>query len=1096
MENPSKEPTEQLPSNSPDFFIVGIGTSAGGLEAIEQFFSTMPENTGMAIVVIQHLSPSHKSYMVELLGRRTSLPVQIAEEEMRIVPDNVYLIPVNKNIKVKNGIFSLVTQDRTTSVPNYPIDIFFESLARYAGDRSIGIVLSGTGSDGSRGLRSIKEVGGLALVQDPVTAQFDGMPKNAINALPADQIIKPQLMPEVLINYVDNLDRIGATNKAAIKVLEEPYTSILREVQNAADIDFMLYKVPTIKRRIQHRMGLLQITDVKAYAALIQQSTKEVDALLQELLIGVTRFFRNPEAWNFIEANTVPYLFKSARKNPNQTIRCWVPACSTGEEAYTLALLLHEYQRDSLEAVDIKIFATDVDLRSLEKASKGIFHGSIAADISQARLHRYFIRQGEHYQISRELRQMIIFTPHNLTQDVPFSNMDLISCRNVLIYLKPHSQGRILSSFAHSLVSNGVMFLGKSEHITGYESYFEPLHGGFNIFRKQGQPKKLSSDSIFHNQMAKRTNDTSSSKFVAYTPASEPNDYLQEVLATYMPPSLVVNKHNNVLYLLGDTTPFISLTPGRPDLQIPRIIHEDLRILVGTALHRVFKELKSVLYENVSLSQNDKTLVFDLIAEPIKDGGEINKAVLFFKPKKEYRSEDITPQSYELDKIAKERIEDLERKIRHMEESLHAAIEELETSNEELQATNEELMASNEELQSTNEELQSTNEELSTVNTEVQIKVLELTELSRDMDNLLESTQICTLFLDSERCIRKFTRPALDFFSIQPTDLGRPIFHFTHRFLDVDFDVLSKHVLESQQPVEQTMEDHTGRFYLLQVAPYFTEKKEIMGVVITFVDTTEIENSKRIQELNESLVEEVEKRKESEQTLTNLIYLTSHELKAPIRAFRFLKEVIQENEQKGSLENNEQRFTEMDKRIDRLELVIDDLLHYSRLTRDSDITEPINLRELMDDVLNQVSPPSAFEIISNVDALTTIETNRDMLERVLINLVANAIEHHDKKEGTINIEAKTENGSTHFSVADDGPGMTVDHQKMVFDLFHPQRPRAEKGNVGMGLFMAKKSVEIRGGALRLKSSKKRGVTVEFDWPHELKPGSWHHEVSS
>ena len=1082
MENPVQEST----TATSDFFIVAIGTSAGGLEAIEQFFSTMPERSGMALVIIQHLSPSHKSYMVELLSKRTKLPVQLAEQDTVIQPDNVYLIPVSKNIKVEDGRLKLSQQDRSTSIPNYPIDIFFESLAKYATDKSIGIVLSGTGSDGSRGLRSIKEVGGLALVQDPDTAQFDGMPKNAINAIPVDQVLKPSLMPDVLVNYIENLGRIGANSLPTEnqQELEDPYTSILREVQQVADIDFQLYKVPTIKRRIQHRMGLLQITEVKAYAALIEQSSREVDALLQELLIGVTRFFRNPDAWNFIEANTIPYLFKSAKSKTNPSIRCWVPACSSGEEAYTLAMLLHEYQRESAEAVDIKIFATDVDLKSIEKASRGLFHSSIAADLSQTRLHRYFIRQGEHFQISRELRQMIIFTPHNLTQDVPFSNIDLISCRNVLIYLKPYSQGRILSSFAHSLVPKGTLFLGKSEHISGYEAYYEPLHGSYNIFRKQGQPKKLSSATIFHKQTAKRHQESPPSKFIPTVSNFDSNDYLQEVLATYMPASIVVSKNNNVLYVLGDTSPFISLTPGRPDLQVPRIIHEDLRILVGTVLHNVFKDKKKVTYENVSLSQKNSTIIFDLIGEPIKDGGQINKAILFFRTKKENDpQEEITPQTYKLDEVAKERIVDLEHKIRQMEESLHAAIEELETSNEELHATNEELMASNEELQSTNEELQSTNEELSTVNTEVQTKVLELTELSRDMDNLFESTEICTLFLDDQLCIRKFTKPVIDFFSIQHSDLGRPILHFTHKFRDVNFHALSKEVFDIKKAIEQSIEDQTGRFYLLRITPYRTEKGEVLGVVITFVETTEIENSKRIQELNQSLQGEIERRTESEQTLTNLVYLTSHELKSPLRAFRYLAEVIQENENAGRSEENTKRFQEMHNRVNRLDDIIDDLLYYSRLNRDDEQTEAIDLGELIAQIQEKLAPSDQFKIVTTVEDLATIETNRNTLEWVLLNLVENAITHHDKQTGKININVKTQGGNTRFSVSDDGPGMTKKHQQMVFDLFHPERPRAENGGVGMGLFMAKKSVESRGGQLVLKSPKRRGVTVEFNWPH-------------
>ena len=1085
MENRDQQ-TEAVSSDTPrEFFTVGIGTSAGGLEAIEQFFSTMPSNTGMAFVVIQHLSPTHKSYMVELLSRRTKMPVQHAEQDIQIRPNNVYLIPASKNITVQDGVLKLTNQDRSNNLPNYPIDIFFDSLAKNVADRSIGIVLSGTGSDGSRGLRAIKEAGGLALVQDPESAQFDGMPNSAMSAALIDQVMKPEDMPELLINYTQHLSEFTKTHVGDEEdLLPDHYQRILDKVREQTSINFQLYKPPTIKRRIQHRMGLLHLNDLDEYANLIAKSPKETTALLQEFLIGVTRFFRNPEAWDFLEVNTIPYLFKQAMKKPSPVIRCWISGCSTGEEAYTLAMLLHEYKQEFNKNVEIKIFATDIDVKSIEKASRGFYSSNIVTDVNQSRLHKYFIRQGEYYQISRELRQMIIFTPHNLTEEVPFANIDFISCRNLLIYLKPLTQARVLSNFAHSLIHNGILFLGKSEHITGFEKYYEPVHSAFNIFRKEGQPKKLSSASIFHENASKRHQVATASRFIPQNAHQSTNDYLREVLATYMPPSLVVTKSNHVLYIMGDINPFLNLKPGSPEIIVPRIVHSDIRILVGTALHNVFKEKKSFTFENVSFTPKDELIVFDLVVEPIRESSEVSKAVLFFKVKEHTEDIPVKPTSYDLDALASSRIEDLERRLQQTDESLHAAIEELETSNEELHATNEELMASNEELQSTNEELQSTNEELSTVNSEIQIKVLELMELTRDMDNLLESTQLSTIFLDEDLCIRKFTHHVSKYFSIRTLDIGRPIFHFTHIFQDVDFDSLCRKVLHSGENIELNVEGEPDTWYLLRLTPYVTEKGATMGVVITIIDTTEIEKSKRITELNKTLSEEVVKRTESQKTLEDLIYLTSHEIKSPLRSFRFLAETIQENVSEEHRDMHQPSFAEMYKRIDRMGKIVDDLLYYSRLTRAGENTEKLQVKNLVDSLLKRLEVPDSFKITTDLKGLDAINTNREKLERVLHIIIHNAIVHHDKAEGQVHITAKSTNAKTRFTVSDDGPGMTEEKQRMVFDLFDPERPRAEKGGVGMGLFMAKKSVEHRGGTLLLNAKKKRGLSVDFDWPHK------------
>ena len=493
---------------------------------------------------------------------------------------------------------------------------------------------------------------------------------------------------------------------------------------------------------------------------------------------------------------------------------------------------------------------------------------------------------------------------------------------------------------------------------------------------------------------------------------------------------------------------------------------------------------KTCSFPGVTFVNDNKTIIFDLVAEPIREGSEVNKAILFFKLKQETQDAPVHPTSYDLDELSSQRIEDLERKLQQTDESLNAAIEELETSNEELQATNEELMAANEELQSTNEELQSTNEEMSTVNAEIQIKVLELMELTSDMDNLLESTQLSTIFLDKKLCIRKFTDHVTQYFSIRKSDLERPIFHFTHIFQDVDFNALCQKVLTTNENIELNVEGNPDNWYLLRLTPYKTEKGITMGVVITVIDTTEIEKSKRITELNTSLKAEVKKRTESQKTLEDLVYLTSHELKSPLRAFRFLTETIQERYMNNNDEESETSFNEMNKRINSLEHTIDDLLYYSRLIREHEHTEKLDISELINQLLTRLNAPAGFNIVTDLKGFHAIETSREKLERVLHILVHNAIVHHDRTKGHVTISAHTTDDNTHFTISDDGPGMTSQKQKMVFDLFHPERPRAEKGGVGMGLFMARKSVEHRGGTLLLSSKKKRGVTVDFDWPHK------------
>ena len=844
MEHLSDEQVQtDHPPKKDRFFIVGIGASAGGLEALEQFFSNLRQDTGVAFVVVQHLSPTHKSHMVELLSRHTKMPVQHAINETKVEPNTVYLIPPKKFILIQSGTLKLSEQTRN-SLPNYPIDLFFESLAKDRQDRAIGIILSGTGSDGTRGLRQIKEAGGVALVQDPDTAQFDGMPRSAISTMQVDQITSPDKLPSVVISYADNpLFKASPLVQYAPIGSTDALTRILKVIEHYSGVDFTMYKPNTVRRRIEHRMGLKQIYNIDQYTRYLEKTEDEVKRLYREMLIGVTRFFRDKTVFEQIENVVVPDLFETAIEKGQSTIRCWVAGCSSGEEAYSLAMLFHEEQRRRNQHIEIKIFATDIDPDAIIAASSGLYSGSVVADLNPERLSQYFIRKDDHYQISRELRQMIIFAPHNILKDIPFSKVDLITCRNLLIYFASTTQQKVLHNFTYALKPGGYLVLGSSEHISGQENYFGIVDNKNKIFKnKNTHPSLLAAEMLVRDKSTWST--SVGGEIIPNRPSSSTlTDHLRESLATYMPPSVVVNSNFNVLYFFGDTNDFLRLPVGMANLNLLKIVPQSIRTILGTALHKAFKIGEKVLYSSLKMPSNDSTSSqhFDLLVDPLKVNDSIETALVIFQISSNAYTKSESPTNYNIEEETQSRIQDLERRLEYTEESLQAAIEELETSNEELQATNEELIASNEELQSTNEELQSTNEELTTVNAELQKKVGELTEINTDMDYLLDSTELSTIFLDEKLCVRKFSAPATAFFYLQTADIGRPIYHFTHSFVDVDFRAISETVLQTGVPQELEIKEKSDRTFILRATPYKTISTTPRGVVLLFLEITRLQ---------------------------------------------------------------------------------------------------------------------------------------------------------------------------------------------------------------------------------------------------------------
>lgn len=822
------------------FYVVGVGASAGGLEALGKFFSHVPEDTGLAYVVIQHLSPNYKSHMVELLGKQTSMPVVLATDGMALEPNHIYMLPRRKYMTVFNQTLYLMDYELERGI-HLPIDIFFRSLAQDLQEKAIGVVLSGTGSDGTRGIRAIKEMNGVVLAQDD-SAKFNGMPRSAILTQLVDFICPAENMSDTILNFIqyhspgNHPEHPVSPLLASDEVTLGKLFAILRD---RSQVDFSSYKHNTIFRRIERRMSLHQISDLSLYVAFLQKSKEECELLFKDLLISVTSFFRDPEAFQCLQQQVLPSLFQG--REERDTIRVWVPGCATGEEAYSLAILFYEYLEKIEGQYDVKIFATDLDKTALDFASHGVYSESIVGDVSPERLRNYFIKKGGSYEIIRQVRSMVVFARHNLVEDPPFSRMDLVSCRNVLIYMQPPLQQRVLSAFEFSLRQSGFLFLGTSESLGELQQHFASLHNKWKLFHYVGGKR----GGFMHLHLAPAHKIDRPSPSPSVQPYRQLNSnevsrsnetVLRGLVEQVMPPCVVVDESYNLVHAFGNLGPFINAPHGfRVDLNLLRMVHAELSLPLNTALHRSSKEQKETIYRNVQISEPGSQVALNLSVRPFWDKGVKQRLllVLFEEIKDSELAEELSTEDYDLQQSARQRIYNLEQELQYTKENLQATIEELETANEELQATNEELLAANEELQSTNEELQSVNEEMITVNAEHQAKISELSSLNNDVVNLLSSMDAGTIFLDEALLVRRFTPAAQKEINLLEQDLGRPLNHLSHNFVDVDLMEIARQVLESVVPYQNNIQTMDGRKVLLRVKPYIADNKRVAGVVIT-----------------------------------------------------------------------------------------------------------------------------------------------------------------------------------------------------------------------------------------------------------------------
>lgn len=837
-----KETEEKITAGTQSSSIViGIGASAGGLEALQQFFSYMPPNSGLSFVVVQHLSPDYKSLMADILGKHTEMSVCQAENHMAVEPDTVYLIPPKKYMTIKDG--RLILSEAPGSL-NHPIDAFFASLAAEKREHSIAVVLSGTGSDGTNGVKMVKEHGGLVIAQAPESAKFDGMPRSVINTGLADFVLSPEEIAEEILNFSNTPVLLRPlrgdsllTDDDSLFSEEETLSHIYTILKNASGIDFTYYKRSTILRRIERRMLVTHTSSLPEFARLLGDSQEEVNTLVKEILIGVTNFFRDPAFFEKLKYNAIYKIVERAKED--EPIRVWSAGCSTGEEAYSIAILFQEVMDELQVKRDVKIFATDVDSRAIEQAGKGIFSENIIDDVTPDRLAKFFLKVGDQYHISKSIRRMIVFATHNMFSDPPFGKLDLISCRNVMIYFQPVMRRGLFAIFHSALKNGGFLFMGKSETAGEYVNLFKPVCSAEKIYlhKAEGKVEDLAPPTFsipniqnislknIHAGMSQNGESAVESRYTRF-------------LERHLPASVVLSENDTVLHFFGSYGDYLTLAPGKATLNFFQMLCKDLSLVASTAVSRCRTEHTAITYTDIAVDTPSGRKVINLLVEPIpgQEGDDELVSVLFLESGAPEEAGGVV-EKYDLDATAARRISDLEREFQVSQNDLRSTIQRLETVNGELQAANEELLTANEELQSSTEELQSVNEELYTVNTEHQLKLDELTTMTNDLSNFLSSTMIGILFVDGDLNIRKFTEYVGREFQLMEHDVGRPIQIFAHSFPDEAIESDCRTVLRDLVSIDREVTAMNGRFYTLRIAPYRTTENSIRGLVITIIDS-------------------------------------------------------------------------------------------------------------------------------------------------------------------------------------------------------------------------------------------------------------------
>jgi two-component system CheB/CheR fusion protein len=1114
-------------------YIVCIGASAGGMEAIHELFDNLPKDTGFSFIVIQHLSSDYKSLMGELLAKHTTMNVVEAKDKTPVLPNTVYVIPNNRNITIQESHLILKEKEDGRS-PNMAIDIFLHSLARDIGKKAIAIILSGTGTDGTKGIAAIKKAGGLVFVQDPSTAKFDGMPHSAISSGKIDFILSPEsIAEELLMQYKVAPPTVIVDSLSAE---DEPVLlDILDLIHKKTSCDFKSYKRPTLVRRLTRRMALLNHKSLASYFKFIKSDDDEVNFLCKEFLIGVTRFFRDPEAFEELKLKVVPEIVKS--KAENEIIKVWVAGCSTGEEVYSIAILFREHFNRIKINPDIKIFASDVNKESTEFASKGIYSESIVSDVPKELLEKYFIKEGNKYRITPQLRKMIVFSHHDLLRDAPFGRLDLICCRNMLIYVSPELQKRAMAIFHFSLNLGGYLFLGSSENIGELKNSVIEISKKWKIYKNTRLAKSMGIDSLSYADTLTRKFSPAIKIQQEVSRKAVVESLITIMMEEYASAGVLVDKSHNIIETFGDYRKYLQLPEKKFDRNLLKMLPPKASIVIGSNFRKAIANNEKCVLKNVSFKENGD-IQTDITIKPFNDTFENTMIFVLFsgaekggaRKVKEDTKKSKTKKGEGASSPDLQDFMRLENELRENREILQRAIEDSETTNEELQSSNEELISSNEELQSTNEELQSLNEELHTVNAEHQLRIKEISELNDDLNNYFASTDIGQIFLDSKLLIRKYTPPATALINLIETDIGRPITHISNNLKYAGlFEDINK-VLKTSEAVNKIIELYDNTWYQMKVLPYLREGKKIDGVVLMFVDITAIKNAqaevteevkarKALQEANEKLnalneeykrlAKELETRVEertkdlkevndkllkSNRELEQFAYITSHDLHEPLRKIQTFAELAEKNwsdetvakKYMGRIATSSARMTTL----------INDVLSYSRLTRSNEKPSLTNLNDILETVKKEFEKQIAQKnAVVKSQGLPSIKGIPRQLHQLFSNLIGNSLKFSDQnveieiisrelspEEAKVIDDLNPEKRYAELHFKDNGIGFDQQFAEQIFTIFEKLNSNNLYTGSGIGLAVCKRIVENHHGVILASSKLNSGAIFKVYLP--------------
>lgn len=826
--------------------IVGLGASAGGLEVLGQFLSHVPAASGLAYVIVQHLDPTHKAMLAELLQRGCNLPVRVAAEGMAVEPDVVYVIPPNAELTVASDRLHLGTPAQPRGL-RLPIDVLFSSLARDQGERAIGVVLSGMGSDGTLGLQTIRTRGGLTLAQSPESAPFDSMPRSAIAAGVVDIVALPAEMPTRILRITASqppAPPLAADSPAGDCAAPHPLTTILALLRERSKHDLSLYKPSTLTRRIERRVAVHGLASVVDYERFLHRNPQELDLLFKEMLIGVTSFFRDPPVWQALKDTVLPALL--ARTAPGTRLRAWVVGCSTGEEAYSLAIVFREAMdaQPDPEAFTLQIFATDLSTDAIALARKGHYPKKIASDIAPARLARFFSTQGDGYSVDKSLRAAVLFAQHDVILDPPFTRLDLLSCRNVLIYFNAALQRRLVPLFHYSLRPQGVLLLGGSETVGRSLALFAPLDPGTRLYQRSDQaPRIRTLDFPVHRHFPSRNLAQEPN-----VPPSSPPPHLanlqtlaeQLLLQQFSPPAVLVNDSGDIVYISGRTGQYLEPAAGKANWNIHVMARPGLRMQIAAALRQTLQDKQTVTLHGLRL-EHDARRTVDVTVQCVEEPRPLAGMVMIvFREAADPPADGVRRRraARAVDPSASDELVRLQEEMRVLRQEMRASEEELQAANEELQSTNEELQSANEELTTSKEEAQSMNEELQTINNELNSKLDDLALAQSDMQNLLNSTDIATLFLDNALNVRRYTEQVTRIIHLREGDIGRPLSDLASVLVYPELNADARETLRTLAISEKQITTTDGHWLSVRIMPYRTVANVIQGVVITLVDIT------------------------------------------------------------------------------------------------------------------------------------------------------------------------------------------------------------------------------------------------------------------